>query len=204
MRVNASDHATRGGPVLVFVFGPNAVGKMRVAVEVGERTGFVVLHNHITIDFLTEIFPFGSPQFKRLNDPLKTRLVEELADAGKSVIMTGSWRLDVEDDKRVVDSWCAPFRERGGGAYFVELRADLETRLLRNRTPFRAERKKVDWATNEVIIRATSEHRFESRGDFPYPDDHVIIETTRVEPDAAATRIIERFALPQLHGGSAD
>jgi hypothetical protein len=189
---------TAAGPILVFVFGPIAVGKMRVGVEVAQRAGFCLLHNHKTIDFLTEFFEFGSPSFKRLNDWLKTRIVEELAASGKNVVMTGSWRLDVPDDKVTVDTWAEPFRRQGGRVHFVELRADLETRLSRNRTAFRVQHKKSDWATDEVLLQASREHRFESRGDFPYPDELLIIDTTRREPEAAAAMIVERFELPRL------
>ncbi|WP_155833306.1 hypothetical protein [Butyrivibrio sp. WCD3002] len=37
--------------------------------------------------------------------------------------------------------WASGSWKNGGNFYFVELSADLETRLMRNETPYRMERK---------------------------------------------------------------
>lgn len=46
-------------PRMIFLYGPPAVGKLTVANLVSERTGFRVLHNHLTIDAITPVFAFG-------------------------------------------------------------------------------------------------------------------------------------------------
>jgi len=51
---------------LVVVFGPPAVGKMTVGREICLLTGFKLFHNHMTIEPVLDIFPYGSPQFSRL------------------------------------------------------------------------------------------------------------------------------------------
>ncbi len=50
----------------VFVFGPPAVGKMTVGRALAARTGYKLLHNHMTVEPVLEIFAFGSPPFGRL------------------------------------------------------------------------------------------------------------------------------------------
>ena len=51
---------------LIILFGPPAVGKMTVGQELSKITGYKLLHNHMTIDLVTEFFDFGTPQFERL------------------------------------------------------------------------------------------------------------------------------------------
>jgi hypothetical protein len=62
---------------LVVVFGPPAVGKMTVGRAICDLTGFKLLHNHMTIEPLLEVFRFGSPPFRRLVAEFRARIVEE-------------------------------------------------------------------------------------------------------------------------------
>ena len=38
------------GPTLCLVYGPPAVGKLTVAKEIAARTGYRLVHNHVSID----------------------------------------------------------------------------------------------------------------------------------------------------------
>lgn len=57
----------------VLVFGPPAVGKMTVGHELTKITGFKLFHNHMTVDPVLDIFPFGSPPFCRLVSEFRRR-----------------------------------------------------------------------------------------------------------------------------------
>ncbi|MFD2498935.1 hypothetical protein ACFSTI_08890 [Rhizorhabdus histidinilytica] len=46
---------------LVFLHGPVAAGKLTVARLVAERTGIALFHNHLVVDAVAAVFPFGSP-----------------------------------------------------------------------------------------------------------------------------------------------
>jgi shikimate kinase len=50
-------------PRLVFLYGPPAVGKLTVARAMAVRERFRILHNHLTIDPVTEILQFGTDAF---------------------------------------------------------------------------------------------------------------------------------------------
>jgi hypothetical protein len=51
---------------LVIIFGPPAVGKMTVGLELQRLTGFGLFHNHMTVDPVIRLFPFDSaPYFAR-------------------------------------------------------------------------------------------------------------------------------------------
>ena len=74
---------------LIIVFGPPAAGKMTVGQELAKLTGYKLLHNHMTIDLVTELFDFGTPQFKRLVPAFRQMLVAEAAGSE----LSGSLRL---------------------------------------------------------------------------------------------------------------
>lgn len=51
---------------LVVIFGPPAVGKMTVGMELERLTGMRLFHNHMTVDPVLQFFPFGSEPFSKL------------------------------------------------------------------------------------------------------------------------------------------
>jgi hypothetical protein len=55
-------------PLLLFVVGPLAVGKMSVGQAITERTGLRLFHNHISIELALRYFDYGTPAFHRISD----------------------------------------------------------------------------------------------------------------------------------------
>jgi hypothetical protein len=127
----------------VVIFGPPAVGKMTVGHELASLTGFKLFHNHMTVEPVLDIFPFGSPPFGRLVSEFRRRIIEEAADSDLSgLVFTFVWALQNPDDKLLVDSYLEIVESRGGEVHFVELVAALDERLVRNESEFRLERKR--------------------------------------------------------------
>jgi AAA domain len=128
---------------LVCIFGPPAVGKMTVGHELARLTGFRLFHNHMTVDPVLDIFPFGSPPFTRLVDEFRRRIIEEAVAAGlPGLVFTFVWGLDSSGDRETVASYADIVEHAGGRVSFVELAASLEERLVRNVTEFRLDRKR--------------------------------------------------------------
>lgn len=73
---------------LIFLYGPPASGKLTVARALAERTGFAVFHNHLIVDAVAAVFPFGSPPFVRLRESFWRDTLVEAARAGRSTIFT--------------------------------------------------------------------------------------------------------------------
>jgi hypothetical protein len=73
---------------LVFLHGPAASGKLTVARALEDRVGFPVLHNHLVVDLLTTVFPFGSEPFVRLREEFWTSVFAEAARADRSISFT--------------------------------------------------------------------------------------------------------------------
>jgi hypothetical protein len=128
---------------LVCIFGPPAVGKMTVGHELARLTGFRLFHNHMTVDPVLDIFPFGSPPFTRLVDEFRRRIIEEAVAAElPGLVFTFVWGLESAGDRETVASYVDIVERAGGRVSFVELAAPLEERLVRNVTEFRLDRKR--------------------------------------------------------------
>ena len=125
----------------MVIFGPPAVGKMTVGRAVCERTDFRLFLNHHTIEPLAAIFGMDSSPFRTLTGEFRRRVVEEAADARVALILTLVWNLGGIEDARWVSELVSPYAEAGLPVSFVELSADLETRLERNRGEDRLQAK---------------------------------------------------------------
>lgn len=185
---------------LVIIFGPPAVGKMTVGIELERQTGLRLFHNHMSVDPVMRLFPFGSPAYTRLVSEFRRRIFEEFAASDeRGLIFTFVWALNDEQDRRFVDATKKAFVEKGANVYFVELAATREVRLWRNETPLRLAEKRPQRdvaGSRAFLLDADQQYRLNSDGDFPYPDLHLKIDNTDLSPAAVAKRIVERFGLP--------
>ena len=187
---------------LVIITGAPAAGKMTVGKALARLTGFRLLHNHLSIELVHRFFDFGTPEFRRLDKTIRFALFREIAASDlPGLIFTLVWAYDDPEDATYVDEILAIFRERGTTVSFVELRADLEERLIRNRHPDRLAEKatKRDLERSELNLRNDEAAlRMElAEGEFP-EKAFLRIDNTRLTPAAAANEICRHFSLPRI------
>ncbi|MBN9539607.1 MAG: shikimate kinase, partial [Alphaproteobacteria bacterium] len=70
---------------LVFFYGPVASGKLTIARLVAERTGLPLFHNHLIVDAVAAVFPFGSKAFVMLRERFWLETISTAAEAGQSL-----------------------------------------------------------------------------------------------------------------------
>jgi hypothetical protein len=184
---------------LVIIFGPPAVGKMTVGLELERLTGFRLFHNHMSLDPVMRLFPFDSPAFRRLVTGFRERVFEEYAASeSKGLIFTFVWALDDPRDRAFVDRTMKIFTDRGGRVCFVELEASQAERLRRNETPLRLAEKRPqrDVASSRAFLSSADQtYQMNSRGTFFYPDRHLKIESTALSAETVANHIVAHFSL---------
>lgn len=182
--------------MLLVIFGPPAVGKMTVGRAVAEASGFRLFHNHMTIEPLIEVFGYGTAPFNVLNSEFRRRVLEEAAGHGVNLIFTVVWALDLPADLAEIQSLVRIFDE----VAFVELRADLDTRLLRNRTEERllhkASKRDVEWSDDnvrqmETDWEMTSAAGHHVAGELLSRHPHLVLDTVGVPADVSAAKIID-------------
>src|SRR3546814_20954048 len=72
---------------LVFSHGAAASGKLTVARELAALTGLPLFHNHLVVDALLAVFPFGSPGFVLQPETKWMAVFSTGAAAGRSLIL---------------------------------------------------------------------------------------------------------------------
>jgi hypothetical protein len=73
---------------VVVIYGPHGAGKLTVARELAELTGFRLFHNHLTVEPVRSLFEFGTPEFVRLLWNIREMLLDAAAAAGLKLIYT--------------------------------------------------------------------------------------------------------------------
>jgi hypothetical protein len=182
----------------VMIFGPQAVGKMTVGHELESITELKLFHNHMTIELLSPLFGF-TPEMWRLSTQFRQDIFEAFAASEMyGLIFTYVWGFDLQNDWEYVDRICSTFEDRGGQVYLVELEADLEVRLERNKTPHRLAHKpsKRDVDRSEQDLKLTAErHRLNSLEGEITRENYIRINNTNMSPQAVAETIKNAFNL---------
>jgi chloramphenicol 3-O-phosphotransferase len=115
---------------LVFLHGAPAVGKLTVARELATLTGFRLFHNHLTVDLVSSLFPFGSEPFVFLREQIWLAAFGAAARNNLSLIFTFNPERTVRD--HFIQDTIDMVESAGGKVVFVALtcsEAELERRL---------------------------------------------------------------------------
>jgi hypothetical protein len=190
-----------GPPLLLFVVGPMAVGKMSVGKAIAERTGLRLFHNHIAIELALRYFDYGTPAFRRVDGEIRRLVIEEVAGSDlPGLIFTFVWAFDVPEEQAFIDECARPFRNRGARVLFVELEAAQAERLKRtegaSRLAEKPSRRDVE-ASRRQLLELDARHQLNSGGKYDERPDYLRIDNTRLTPGEVAERVIRHFQLPQ-------
>lgn len=173
---------------LIFIHGPAACGKLTVARELEKLTRYPVFHNHLVLDAIGSVFPFGSAPFIALRQQFWLAMFEAAAKADRSLIFTFAPENTVPDD--FIDQTQAVVAAAGGQVLFVRLTVSEAEQERRVTAPERRAFHKL--ASVEVL------RQFRDSGGAAYrpiPDSGLTIDTDSTLPARAAARIVEAFAL---------
>ena len=186
---------------LIVVCGPQAVGKMTVAEALRDKLHYNMMMNHDSIEKSDKIFGFGTPAQREFNAYFREKAFELAVRHNVDLIFTYVCAFEMQEERDYLQSLHDLFTENGGRFFFVELSADLETRIARNETPHRMERKAskrdVLWSRAN-LLKDAREHRLNSAEEESWFTHHLKIDNTELSPDEVADRVIEAFGLTPL------
>lgn len=186
----------------IIISGPQAVGKMTVGLELEKKMDAKLLFNHQTLDLFADFLGFTKETF-RLSEMVRTELFKafvenEDTNRVKGIIFTVVLAFDLESDWQVVQEWVDIFHKKNANIYFVELEANLEERLLRNKHEARLKAKPskrdLDFSENE-LLRSNEKYRLNSmegevERQLPMVK-YLKINNTDLSPEATAERIFQ-------------
>jgi hypothetical protein len=170
---------------LVFLHGRAAAGKLTTARCLSKLVGYPVFHNHLVVDLLTTMFPFGSEPFVLLREEFWLAAFTQAAKHDRSLIFTFT------PEPTVATGFPARVRAAvepaGGTVCFVRLRvseAEQERRVI---DPSRAEFHKV--AHVATLRRISAQPAAEQ------PPADLDVDTDHNSAQATATLIASHFRL---------
>jgi chloramphenicol 3-O-phosphotransferase len=175
---------------VVFLYGPVASGKLTIARELSALTSFALFHNHLAVDLLLSLFPFGSSPFVLFRERIWLELMESAVGNGSSLIFTFA------PDRTVSPSFPAVLQERvaraGGSVGFAEIVCPDEEIERRIEAPSRREFGK--------LASVTLYRQLKQAGAFEYPRLNAAcrVDSSVATPLECARRIAADLNLTRL------
>ena len=167
---------------IIFIYGPVAAGKLTVAREVATLTGLPLFHNHLVVDAVGAVFPFGSEAFIRLRESFWIQTFVEAARSGRSLVFTFAPEPTV--DSGFPDRVCQAIAPFGGSVVFIALRVSRGEQERRVTNPSRLAFGKL---TSLELLRDLRVGFDDSLAAMPAA--HLFIDTELCGPASAATSI---------------
>ncbi|MCM3323569.1 AAA family ATPase [Cytobacillus kochii] len=183
----------------ILIFGPQAVGKMTVGQELAKMTDLKLFHNHMTIDLVGHFFDYGTKEGKRLVSLFRQEIFEEVSKSDLyGMIFTYVWAFNLQAGWDYVNQVSQLFESRGGTVYYVELEADLEERLERNKSFNRLEHKQskrdIEWSEAD-LKKSMEKYRLNSLECEINYSNYIKINNTNLSTAEVAKIIKEKFNL---------
>lgn len=172
----------------VIVYGPPAVGKLTVATELAEQTGYKLFHNHLTVDLVSSLYELWTPEFWEALDETRALIFKMAALDKINLIFTFVYEEGTKDAmiKRYMDI----YEENGGEICLVQLTTNPEELKKRVINP---SRKKFQKMSDPLILESymASANLFAK-----IPDrESLIIDTTTLLPNETAKIIVDHYNL---------
>ncbi|MFT4213127.1 MAG: hypothetical protein QM626_14780 [Microbacterium sp.] len=172
---------------LVFVHGPLAAGKLTTARALERLVGYPVFHNHLVVDTLATVFPFGSEPFVRLRERFWLDVFADAARTGRSLIFTFAPESTVSAG--FPQRARAAVEQHGGTVHFVRLDVDESEQERRVAGDDRRAFGKV--ADVETLRRV----RDREPAGLVRPPADLVVDTGESPADETARAIVAAFGL---------
>lgn len=184
---------------LIIIFGPHAVGKMTVGQELAKITKLKLFHNHMTIDVASDLFENIPKERNKLINLFRKEIFEAYSKSDEyGMIFTYMWAFNRKEDWEYIDYVEKLFSSRGAELYFVELEADYDLRIERNKTENRLLNKptKRNLEKSESLFRSLENtYRLNSFDGEVAKENYIRIDNSNLQPEEAALIIKNKFSL---------
>ena len=180
---------------MVLITGPGAVGKMTVGQALSSITGMPLMHNHIAIEPVLEVFGYFN---KSVVHDIRRVILKEIQECNyDGVICTLIIAYEDTDWEESISDTLAFLNITEDDLYYVELYADVDVRLDRNssenRLSYKMSKRNIAQSTarllEEETVRTTS-----LPGEIKYRH-YIKIDNTNISPEEVAQIIVNAFKL---------
>lgn len=191
---------------LVVLIGAQAVGKMTVGKELEKIMDGKLLYNHQTIDIFADFLGYQKATFQ-LSDMVRKELFKAFVEnketnQTETIIFTVMIGFSEAEDKRFLREISDIFLSKGEEVYFVELVADLETRIKRNagedRLAAKPSKRDIQFSHDELVTSNEKYRLVSLPGELAKIEPRAktrVINNTHLSPSVTAKIIKEHFEL---------
>ena len=174
----------------VFLYGPPAVGKYTIGKMLSAYCGYRLFHNHLAIDYVESVIPWGTPGFWPTIESVRKQLIGGALENGHSMIATFAYGRPHDDP--FIGALLDTVRKSSARFCAVQLTCARDTLFERVADAHRARMGKA--ALPEVLEDILTEHDcFSEIGGI----DSLLVNTDHLSPSGSVTRIAEHFRLPK-------
>ncbi len=169
---------------LILLYGPPAVGKLTIAKLLSEITRISLLHSHMILNDIAQIFGYDNPIRRKLEFEFKMRIVEEAVGEGRDIITTGSI---TRDNSHYYESVIKLVKEKGGKIFLVQFKANRE--VLFKRVEHESRKQKINSVEKLEEFFKKYPENLEKFGE----GAQLTIDTTKLSPEKSARKIAKNL-----------
>lgn len=178
---------------LIILIGPPAVGKMTVGQELENVSGYKLFHNHITIEMVAPFFGYSTSTGRQLVKKIRDEFFNAFSESDEEgYIFTYVWAFGEAGEREYIEGLTAKFELKGHEVFWIELEADLDERMKRNRSENRLKHKPtkrdIDWSDNNLLTTAEN-YRLNSYEGEIGKSKYLRIDNTEMSAVQAANKI---------------
>ena len=181
--------------MVIFIYGPIAVGKITVAKILSKKLGFKLVHNHHLNDFVDEVFERGSYASHAMKDFLRYHLLENTVKAKIDTVTTHcyshNWvsKTGLSDPKYVatLEKKLTKF-----GARFFPIHLKASDKELLRRVNM-SSRKAFGKLTDKKIMRNLIKNNDWQTS--PKLKNNLVIDNTNFSPKKVSDIVIKHFKI---------
>lgn len=174
---------------LIFLHGLPGVGKLTVARELAQLTGFRIFHNHLAVDLAESVFEFGSLPFIELREQVWLEVFSRAVAANlEGLIFTFAFDRTVRGS--FIENTQGIIESSGGEVLFVELKCSTEEL-----------ERRIEHPSRQRFGKLSSVGRFrelQEAGAFVdpgIPTARLVVDTTELSASDTAGLIVSRSGL---------
>ena len=174
---------------LVVLYGPPGVGKLTVARALAKKTGFKILHNHLTIELLCSLFDWGSVPYNHLVKKYRFELLEMAAKYKVKGVIT-TYVYEAEADEKEMRELLLRMKRRKVKVCFVKLECsqqELERRI-------KQQSRKAFTKIRHVQSLRSLMKKYDVNKTIPVGES-LVIDSTSLSPAKVSQKVIKHFSL---------
>ena len=186
---------------VLFMWGPQKVGKMAIGNEIAKNTDYRVIYAHNLMGLHSKLFHIVYGRFLKVEMEIYFQILDELLTSDISGIILPKVRfLNRKGDNQLVDTILGKIRAKNVPIYEVELYADLKARLKRYETQKRLQKKRSKRKSPipERVLKELEKSNLQVNSSYPFGlvnENYLKIDTSHQTVAETAQQIIDQFHL---------